>query len=279
MSYNRFQVQCAVRVILLGITVYLFFFLIFFTNFRLTLAFFAIVPVLQLLELLHYVQKTNRALTHFLESIHYADFTAMLPQNSSDPMFRDLYQALNQVMQQFQRIRMEREAQYMYLQTVVQHIGIGVITFTADGEIDLVNQTFTRMFGIRTARNLADLEIASPELHQLLLHIADQQSSLFTLTRDSREEQFAVSATRFWVPPNRVHAGVVSGHSFGISGPRNGCVAKTDPGAESRNHELADSYHVAGLNRERNGGRYHRTTCRRWMRTGLREDSERSRDY
>ena len=199
MSYNRFQVQCAVRVVLFGITVYLLFFLLFFTNFRLTLAFFAIVPVLQLFELLHYVQKTNRALTHFLESIHYADFTAMLPQNSSDPMFRDLYQAFNKVMQQFQHIRMEREAQYMYLQTVVQHIGIGVIAFTADGTIDLVNQTFTRMFGIRTARNLVDLETVSPELHQLLRHITDRHTSLFTLTHASREKHFAVSATRFLV--------------------------------------------------------------------------------
>jgi nitrogen fixation/metabolism regulation signal transduction histidine kinase len=199
MSYNRFQVQCIVRVVLLGITLYLFFFLIFFTNFRITLAFFVIVPVLQLAELMHYVQKTNRALTHFLQSIHSADFTAMLPQNSSDPMFRDLYQALNLVMQRFQHIRMEREAQYMYLQTVVQHIGIGVIAFTADGTIDLINQAFKRMFGIRTARRLADLETRAPELHQLLLHITDRHTSLFTLPHDSREEQFAVSATRFWI--------------------------------------------------------------------------------
>jgi nitrogen fixation/metabolism regulation signal transduction histidine kinase len=102
-------------------------------------------------------------------------------------------------MQQFQHIRMEREAQYMYLQTVVQHIGIGVIAFTADGAIDLINQTFTRMFGIRTARQLADLETPAPELHELLLHITDRHTSLFSLTRDSREEQFAVSAIRFWV--------------------------------------------------------------------------------
>ena len=37
------------------------------------------------------------------------------------------------------------------------------------------------------------------QLHQLLLHITDRHTSLFTLSRDSREEQFAVSAIRFWI--------------------------------------------------------------------------------
>jgi two-component system, NtrC family, nitrogen regulation sensor histidine kinase NtrY len=197
MVYKRFQGGCIVRVVLIGGSLYLFFWLVFFTQFHITTMVFAIVPILQLVELLHFVQKTNRALTQFLQAIQYADFTTKFPRNPADTTFGELYQALNQVMQQFQRIRTEKEAQFFYLQTVVQHIGIGVIVFTGDGRIDLVNRAFKRMFGVRGLRNIAELYAVDHELPQFLRHIADREHTLFTLQKDRREEQFAVSATHF----------------------------------------------------------------------------------
>ena len=196
MGYKSFQWHCIVRVILIGGSLYLFFLLLFFTKFHITTGFFAILPVVQLAELLNYVQKTNRVLTQFLQAIQYADFTTLFPKNPPDKTFGELYQTLNQVMQQFQRIRTEKEEQFFYLQTVVQHIGIGVIVFGEDGRVDLINRAFKRMFGIRGLRNISELEAFNQELQQFVLSITDRNHTLFMVKKD-KEEQFAVSATQF----------------------------------------------------------------------------------
>jgi two-component system nitrogen regulation sensor histidine kinase NtrY len=197
MTYNRFQIHCIIRVLLLGASVYLLFSLIHYTNFYITIVTFAIIPIVQLFELMHYVQRTNRILAYFLQSIQYDDFTSNFPKNPRDTAFKDLYRSFNQVIRQFQQIRLEKEEQFQYLQALVQHVEIGLIAFTEEGNVDLVNRAFKHLFEITEIKTIHDLKGSHQELYHLLLQITPQEQTLFRVRHNGHEAQFSVHATYF----------------------------------------------------------------------------------
>lgn len=199
MQFNRFQINCIIRVLLLGVSIYLLFALMQYANFYITIFTIGVLPVVQLLELMNYVQRTNRILTRFLRAIQYADFTTMFPQYPQDKTFQDLYQAFNEVVQKFHRFQIEKEEHFLYLQTIVEHIGTGVIVFTEEGRVDLVNRAFKQLFSVEHFRTIHDLKAIDQELYDLLMRIEPHDSALFRLRKNSRETQFAVRTTQFFL--------------------------------------------------------------------------------
>jgi nitrogen fixation/metabolism regulation signal transduction histidine kinase len=123
----------------------------------------------QTANLYAYVTGLNRKLTQFLESIRYSDFTISFRTGSNlGSTFRELNTQFNEVMDAFQRARAEKEASLHYVNTIIQHVNVGLLTFDATGQVELVNQAALRLLGIYRLRALSDLETAHPELVKLL---------------------------------------------------------------------------------------------------------------
>ncbi|CCH51949.1 histidine kinase [Fibrisoma limi BUZ 3] len=120
-------------------------------------------------SLYRYVTGLNRKLTRFLESVRYSDFTvAFRTDNELGPSFRDLNSQFNEVLDAFRVARAEKEANLHYLNTIVQHVSVGLLTFDAAGQVELVNQAALRLLGIYRLRHLNDLKNVHPELVELL---------------------------------------------------------------------------------------------------------------
>ena len=121
------------------------------------------------INLYQYVTGLNRKLTRFLESVRYSDFTVAFRADSNmGPTFRDLNDQFNEVLDAFRQARAEKEANLHYLNTIVQHVSVGLLTFDATGQVELVNQTALRLLGIYRLRTLTDLNATHPDLAGLL---------------------------------------------------------------------------------------------------------------
>lgn len=121
------------------------------------------------LNLYQYVTGLNRKLTRFLESVRYSDFTvAFRADNNFGPSFRGLNDQFNEVLDAFRQARAEKEANLHYVNTIVQHVSVGLLTFDASGQVELVNQTALRLLGIYRLRTLTDLNTTHPDLAGLL---------------------------------------------------------------------------------------------------------------
>ena len=121
------------------------------------------------INLYQYVTGLNRKLTRFLESVRYSDFTvAFRADNNMGPSFRDLNDQFNEVLDAFRLARAEKEANLHYVNTIVQHVSVGLLTFDAAGQVELVNQTALRLLGIYRLRTLTDLNATHPDLAGLL---------------------------------------------------------------------------------------------------------------
>ncbi|MFD2935881.1 sensor histidine kinase [Spirosoma flavum] len=121
------------------------------------------------INLYQYVTGLNRKLTRFLESVRYSDFAVAFRADSNlGPSFYELNDQFNEVLDAFRQARAEKEANLHYVNTIVQHVSVGLLTFDATGQVELVNQTALRLLGIYRLRTLNDLNATHPDLANVL---------------------------------------------------------------------------------------------------------------
>lgn len=145
MIYRLFRLQIIIRVLLISATVLLLFFLIFRTDFYATSIIVGLGIILQIYGLVRYVDQTNRDLSRFLLAIRHGDYSQTFTPKISGKSFEELHAAFNEVMNFIREQRSGKEEHYWYLQAVVQHIGIGLIAFRKNGEVDLINNAAKRL--------------------------------------------------------------------------------------------------------------------------------------
>ncbi|WP_234736834.1 sensor histidine kinase [Tellurirhabdus bombi] len=119
--------------------------------------------------LYRYVTSLNRKLTRFLESVRYSDFAvAFKADNKLGESFSELNQQFNEVLEAFRQARADKEANLHYLNTIVQHVGVGLISFDATGNVELVNQAALRLLGTYRLRQLSELNTLHPGLVEVM---------------------------------------------------------------------------------------------------------------
>ena len=203
MVFRNFRLQIALRILSLSLTIYLLFYVLSQTHLYVTSGILAATLILQIIGLIRYVEKTNRDLTRFLESVQHADFSQSFTPQGLGSSFDDLKKAFREITEKFHQIRFEKEEHYNYLQTVVQHIGTGLLVFRSDGNVDMINSSANRLLkigpahGINELRNVQQLEPLFPELYQRLIQTKPGQASLIKIQRDNELLQLALHVMDF----------------------------------------------------------------------------------
>ena len=197
MIYKRFRIAIVIRVVLLMVFVFMFFYLAMIAKHQISAAILAIIIGLQTYSLIRYVEQTNKKLAQFFTSIRHADFSTSFSDKSLGKNFDALHQSLNEVITEFKKHRAEKQEHYNYLQTVVQHINIGIICYKADGSIDMFNNTAKRLFKKPNIRTLYDLESVKAELPATLLKLKAGDKSLIKIFTGDEIKQLSAYATEF----------------------------------------------------------------------------------
>ncbi|MBT5831944.1 MAG: ATP-binding protein, partial [Candidatus Latescibacteria bacterium] len=196
MAYRHFRLVCILRVMLLCATAYLFFYLIFQTTYYATLVIVGAWTLYQVGALIHYVERTNRDLTRFLQAIRYEDFSQSFSLGTGlGSTYTDLKEAFNEVLDAFRKTRADKEEHFQYLHTVVQHIGIGLICFANDGRVELINTAALRLLRRPHVRDVRELESFSKPLVEVLLRMRSGEKSLVKVDDDDELLQLVVYAT------------------------------------------------------------------------------------
>lgn len=151
--------------------------------------------VIQGYYLFHYMDKSNREIIGFLESIKWDDFSHTYPDKKDGGTLDELYAEFNNVIKKFREIRADKEAQYQYLKTIVQHVGIGIITFEKNGEVQIINSAAKNLLGLKHLKNIRHLSSVSDELVSVLTQLRTGGRNLVKIPRNDEEEiQLAIYA-------------------------------------------------------------------------------------
>lgn len=197
MVYKNFRINFIIRTALLTGSIFLLFYLIYNTDLTMTLFLMGGVICIQIFAFIHYVDRTNRILNNFLESIRYSDFTRAFQVESSGSSFEKLKKSFNDVIKDFQEVRAEKEENYYYLQTVIQHIGIALIAYQKDGKVELINNATKKLFQIRSLNNIQLLNSFSSNLVENLFNIKHGENTLIKVQEKDNLLQLIIYATEF----------------------------------------------------------------------------------
>jgi two-component system nitrogen regulation sensor histidine kinase NtrY len=197
MVFNRFRVAIVTRISLLLLCGLVLILLLSKYTLPFTTGFFIILVVWQMIDLIRFVERTNRKLISFLESINYNDFTITFSDNNPGASFLALNKAFNNVISEFRKSRAENEEHYNYLQTIVQHISIGIIVFLPSGKIVLTNEALLKMINLSSLRNLKELGQVNKDLPESLQTLKSGEKTLVKLFLDDKIIQLSVFATEF----------------------------------------------------------------------------------
>ena len=197
MVFRDFRFLVILRVILLAAAIILLAFLLQHAKHIITSIILGGIILFQVYDLIRYVERTNYKLTHFLESIRHSDFSTSFSDPGKGKSFQQLNQALNDVIQEFKSTRTEKEEHYHYLQTLLQHISIGVIAFRKDGKVDIINNSLKRLLRINYLKHLSELTKVKEDLPTILLSMKSEDKMLIKLFIQDEFLQVSVYATMF----------------------------------------------------------------------------------
>lgn len=146
----------------------------------------AIALIFAIGELLRYVEKTNRDLTSFLSALSQNDFTTIYSEKDRGKSFNNLYSVFNQITNKFRAISESKEAQFIFLSLLVEHIRVGILSIDERDQIHLINQSMRNYLANTTVKNLADLSGQEREIVNVFRTIRAGESQLIKKTVDGK---------------------------------------------------------------------------------------------
>jgi len=158
---------------------------------------FLIIETLVVLNLIGYLNTTNRKLGFFLESIENEDSTLLFDTNESNKPIRELCQSLNKVNRQIQQVKIESRQQEQYFQTLLEQVATGIITYDPNGFVLHANHATKKMLGMNVLTHIKQLERVNSNLYQAVRSIKPFEQKLISFTNERGTIQLSLKATSF----------------------------------------------------------------------------------
>ena len=125
-------------------------------------------------KLFYYVNDTNRRLARLFESVRYSDFAIRFSSaKEKGESFAEVNRQFNEVLEAFRQTRAEKEANLLFLNTMVQHLSTGLLAFGAEMNVLVSNSSAFQQLGIYRLNHLNDL----PKQHQPLIEFVKELST------------------------------------------------------------------------------------------------------
>ncbi len=191
----KFILLLKVFILSLVISIGLFYF--FQTNNLLLILSVIIITIIVSQSIFRQLDKTNSDLTRFLQSIKYSDFSQTFTHKQLGESYDDLNDAFNEVLEQFRKTRGEKEEQNRYLQTVLRHVGVGLVAFDTSGKIEFINHSARRLLGVNQVTHLNIIDQFDHKLSSKLLNMNSGERATIKLFDETDVIQLIIYATKF----------------------------------------------------------------------------------
>jgi nitrogen fixation/metabolism regulation signal transduction histidine kinase len=194
---KNFTFRLVVRVLLLAATLTLLAFLVYKNDFLFVAIALALLAVFQVCSLIYFTEKTNRDISRFLQSIRYDDTSRTFTSEGLGSSFHELNEAFSQVVRKLQEARSDMEVHSRYLNTIIQHLGIGLLVYKPDGTVILINNAAKKLLKVAGLNDIHNLRQASPELVDTLLTLKHGDKKLEKFQSEGETGYLSIFARTF----------------------------------------------------------------------------------
>lgn len=194
MGSNNLRFQIIIRIIAIALTLFLLFQLASSDAFSLTIILVLTLVIVQVAALIKFVDKTNQGIIDFFEAIKNNDLSIPKQNLGNDAYSNYLHNQFEMVIKKLKKAKLTKDVRQQYLTTIVQHVGIGLVTFNEKGEIQIMNIAAKRLLKIENIKNISGLNPISKELVKCFWELKTGGRSLITVEIGGDEQQLSVYA-------------------------------------------------------------------------------------
>jgi nitrogen fixation/metabolism regulation signal transduction histidine kinase len=176
--HRKFYALVILRVLLLVVMIFAFTIIFGRVELMINHVIIASVIIVQVIEMIHFVNRTNRGLARLFNSIVHHDFAITFSEGNYGKSFKELEVSLNAMIESYKTVKIEREAQYHLLQRLVTNLNIAIIAVQNNAEISIINPAAEKLIGERGTKNWKILEQLKPSFTRLIEEIGDNGRKL-----------------------------------------------------------------------------------------------------
>ena len=197
MISKNLYVQILVRVLFLVAVALLLGWVIFQKKMYILSIIPGIVITTQTVNLIWFLNSTNRRLYYFFDAIQNEDLTLSFPEKTNYKIIVDLNKSLNKVNKQIQQIHIENRQQEQYFQALLEHAATGMMTFDKNGFVLHINSLMKRLFSLDVLTHLNQLNKIDHKLFMSIKNIQSSEQRLVTVNNDKGTIQLLIKASSF----------------------------------------------------------------------------------
>jgi len=197
MIFINFRLKIVFRVVLLGLSMIMFTYVIKQPEWYVASFVNLVLIVGILVELFFFIDKTNRIFKDFLLSIKHKDFTKSMSLKKYGKSFHELNEVYESIISDFENISLDKASHYNYLLTVVEHINVAIICFNNEGKIVLCNKSANNLFTIQNLSSIHKIKQIDAKLYENITKIKPGKTSLYKLLLQGELVLLAIFATNF----------------------------------------------------------------------------------
>ncbi|HMG93926.1 MAG TPA: ATP-binding protein [Chryseolinea sp.] len=196
MAFRNFRLQLILRVVILTAIITVLSWCIVHELY-LRSVYVTVAAIISIVELMWYTDRSNRDVTGFMRTLLQRDFTTHYEITGRGKNLDALYETFNNISEMFKKISAEKEIQHKYLEMLVEHVRVSILSVDADEKVHLVNQALRDLLKRNMVTSLKMLESVDASLTKTIREIHAGETRLVKVNIDNELLQLSVHASEF----------------------------------------------------------------------------------
>lgn len=163
----------------------------------------ALATIIVFFNLYKFVTKRFVEIDDFFESVKYRDFSRWFSDQHGPSDIRNMRKGFNLVNKTFKAINTERQAQFLYLQKILEMIDVGIIAYNLEtGDVLWVNESILNILDLPSFKNVRFVEKRRKQLYEKVFETYHFNQKSINLEMREENLKVLISDTIFQVEEN-----------------------------------------------------------------------------
>ncbi|WP_045472550.1 sensor histidine kinase [Winogradskyella sp. PG-2] len=147
-----------------------------------------------------FIKRRFVAMDDFFEAVKYRDFSRWFPEDRGPKDIRFLYTGFNEINRTIKEINSQNEAQYVYLQKILEMVDIGIIAYNLEsGDVLWSNDSFGEILDVPSFKNIRFVENRKTELYNTVFETYHREPNSISIALQNESIKILISDTIFQV--------------------------------------------------------------------------------
>ena len=159
----------------------------------------AILAIVIFYNLYKFITRRFVAMDDFFESVKYNDFSRRFVSKGAPEDLSRLHEGFNLINDKIREINSNKEAQYLYLQKILEMVDVGIISYNQKtGDVLWANEAIKKTLSIPSFKNIKFLKSRKPELFETIFEMSHLTGSSISIKVNGEKLKVLVSETVFY---------------------------------------------------------------------------------